>query len=99
MSNGPARVLIEEVSLDSGKYRFRYNVDTYELVCWRYGQEWRTFVGDNAVFCLFQKALACSELEKEISRLKTEVENQRQRAAEWEDCYVALKKATGNESR
>ncbi|MGH7240693.1 MAG: hypothetical protein ACREGB_00160 [Candidatus Saccharimonadales bacterium] len=57
---------LEELSLEGGKYKFQY-VDN-ALACLRYGQPWREFVGDKAVFSLFYQAL---ELQKQAAVRET----------------------------
>ena len=50
---------MKEIILDDGKYRF-WSPDPpldHELYCQRYGEPWRTFVGDNAVKELFNYAV------------------------------------------
>lgn len=42
---------MEEIILEGGKYRF-YIQDGI-LKCDRYGEPWREFIGDKAVFALF----------------------------------------------
>ncbi len=60
--------------LSDGKYEFKMQGDT--LVCLRYGEEWRDFIGDNAVLALFRHA---EELEdaNEKARLEYQELNER----------------------
>ena len=46
---------MDEIILADGKYRFY--VDGYSLKCDRYGEKWREFTGDNAVWYLFLHAI------------------------------------------
>lgn len=67
--------MIEEVSVEGGKYTFQYNTETCELTCLRNKKPWREFeVGDKALFALFYEAreakLKIVELEKEVNRLR-----------------------------
>lgn len=45
--------MIREITVH-GKYTFRYNEKTAEFTCLRNGTEWRDFIGDKAVFALFE---------------------------------------------
>ena len=93
MSDQAGREIYEVVTLEGSKYTFRYNKDTCLIDCLRFGKPWREFpVGDKALYCLFQKAYDTKDLVEEIERLKIEVEDQRQRAAEWEELYNSTKK-------
>lgn len=49
--------MIEQYSLLDGKYIFRLDTDTHTLVCLRYGEPWREFVGDKAIHALFDEVL------------------------------------------
>lgn len=44
----------DEISLCEGKYRFGMD-DRGVLVCFRHGESWRTFIGDNAVLALYRE--------------------------------------------
>ena len=55
---------MEEIILNDGKYRF-YERDGL-LFCDRYGNPWRDFIGDKAVFSLFDK---CLEMRQQIKAL------------------------------
>ena len=46
----------ENIILENGKYEFIKD-DKGKLICKRYGQPWREFVGDNAVHALFDYAV------------------------------------------
>ena len=50
----------ETITLCDGKYQFLLHAEGFH--CLRYGKEWMSFTGDNAVLALFQR---CRELEKE----------------------------------
>ena len=91
MSERAGRKVFEEVSLYEGKYIFRLNLDNWHLTCLRHGEAWREFVGDKAVHALFDKAFEVEELKGQIKQLKVEKEDQRQRAAEWEEYYMREK--------
>jgi len=72
--------MIEEVSVENGKYTFQYNPATCELSCLRNGKPWRTFeAGDKAMYALFYEAreakLKVAELEATIERMKKEAEH------------------------
>lgn len=71
--------MIEEVSVEDGKYTFQYNTKTSELTCLRHGQPWREFpIGDKAMYALLYEAreakLKVAELESKMVLLR---ENQR----------------------
>lgn len=51
---------MNELILENGKYRF-YKPDGVTLVCDRYGQPWREFIGDKAVTALFDKYIELDE--------------------------------------
>ena len=53
---------MEEIILDDGKYRFYEK--HYILYCDRYGKPWREFIGDKAVWALFDKCLELLEEDK-----------------------------------
>ena len=53
---------MNEVILEDGKYRFYMKEHT--LYCDRYGEPWRDFCGDSAVWLLFDK---CLDLRKELA--------------------------------
>lgn len=44
------------IILEDGKYEF-YEEKPGVIKCKRYGKEWRDFIGDNAVYALFQYAV------------------------------------------
>lgn len=44
---------IETITLENGKYRFEFDTATGAFRCLRYGEEWRAFTGDKAVYSLF----------------------------------------------
>lgn len=48
--------LPDGIVLDDGKYEFYYDSTLHELTCKRYGQPWRSFVGDKAVKSLYDYA-------------------------------------------
>ena len=58
---------MDEILLDDGKYRF-YKED-HLLLCERYGEKWRDFLGDHAVTGLFNE---CLELKRKLSSLMIE---------------------------
>jgi hypothetical protein len=45
------------IKLEDGKYHFYYKEDTHTLYALRYGERWRSFVGDNGVRMLFFAAV------------------------------------------
>jgi hypothetical protein len=47
--------MIEIIILEDGKYKFEKHEDG-SLICKRYGENWREFIGDNAVHALFDYA-------------------------------------------
>ena len=53
---------MDEIKLENGKYLFR-NSENGILYCDRYGEGWRNFIGDKAVWCLFEK---CLELQRQL---------------------------------
>lgn len=66
--------MIEEVSVEDGKYTFQYNTETAMLTCLRYGKVWRDFpIGDKAMYALFYEAreakLRVAELETKMAAL------------------------------
>ena len=59
----------EWISLQNGEYRFELRTgehsSTFRFHCLRHGEEWRDFVGDNAVLSLFQYTFeSLSKVEK-----------------------------------
>lgn len=46
----------EPIKLEDGKYTFQEN--DYILTCKRYDENWRDFVGDNAVMALYNYTLS-----------------------------------------
>ena len=61
---------MQEIILENGKYTFR-NPDGINLLCLRYGEGWRDFLGDNAVNSLFDHAI---ELEESLEIWKKRVD-------------------------
>jgi len=53
--------IMDEIILDDGKYRFY--VRDHILYCDRYGEDWREFIGDNALHELFNE---CLELKQQL---------------------------------
>ena len=47
----------EPITLNSNKYTFHSPQDQHSVFCKRYGEEWRDFVGDSAIFYLFHYSL------------------------------------------
>lgn len=45
-----------KIILEDGKYEF-YEKEPGILACKRYGEEWREFLGDKAIYALFQYAV------------------------------------------
>ncbi len=58
------------ISLSEGKYKFTET--EYVLICLRYGEPWREFVGDKAVGALYNHDLA---LRTENKRLRKALED------------------------
>ncbi|GAG89365.1 unnamed protein product [marine sediment metagenome] len=56
---------MNEIILDEGKYKFY--IKDHVLCCDRYGEAWRDFVGDNAVYILFNE---CLELKQRLSKVE-----------------------------
>jgi len=52
----------KEINLYDGKYTFKEQEDG-SLICLRYGEKWRDFIGDNAVHALFN--YCCQAIIKE----------------------------------
>lgn len=76
--------MIEEVSVEDGKYTFQYNTETCELTCLRNKLPWREFpIGDKAMYALFYEAREAKfkvvELEKELKALRVDAKLQRDR--------------------
>lgn len=45
----------EPITLDDGKYIF--DIENYSVICKRYNEDWRDFIGDKAIYALFNYAL------------------------------------------
>lgn len=58
------------IELENGKYQFFWKDNM--LYCNRYGQPWRDFCGDNAVYFLF---LECEKLKKALEQAHDNLEN------------------------
>lgn len=48
--------MMDELILEDGKYKFIEEKPGL-LVCYRYGEKWREFIGDKAIYALFQYAI------------------------------------------
>ena len=59
------KTIQDEIILSDGKYMF-YK-DDHTLFCDRYGEAWRSFLGDNAVTILFDE---CMRLKKAVLQLE-----------------------------
>jgi hypothetical protein len=46
---------MNELILEDGKYRFY--IENYTVKCDRYGEPWRDFVGDKAIYALLTHAI------------------------------------------
>lgn len=62
----------EEIVLCGGKYRF-YIDELNVLRCSRHGENWRDFIGDNAVLALFRE---CLELEGKLEDIQLQSDDQ-----------------------
>ena len=61
----------ESIKLDNGKYEFYTPQNKHSVYCKRHGNEWRDFIGDNAVFHLYHYTLA---LQNELARRMNSLE-------------------------
>ena len=69
---------MNKIVLNDGKYTFYTENDS--LFCLRYGENWREFVGDNAVHALFQECLEREEkMETKLRRLLAQLTESQQR--------------------
>lgn len=62
------------IKINDGKYHFFIAEGGHEngcLICWRYGEPWRDFIGDKAVHALYDHAV---ELEARVKTLEGELE-------------------------
>lgn len=57
-----------ELSVDNGKYTFIFDEKTGNFEALRYGEEWRSLVGDGAVLALLQHAV---DLESETAKARS----------------------------
>lgn len=81
--------MIEEVSVENGKYTFQYNTETCELTCLRNKKPWREFeIGDKAMYSLFYEAreakLKIAELEKRNEKLEIKIIELEERYADYD---------------
>ena len=60
------------IRLDNGKYFFY--IDTSTLMCLRYEEDWRDFVGDNAFTSLYEYAFEQTAKVKELENLVCDLE-------------------------
>lgn len=60
---------METINLEKGKYTFK--LQDYKLTCDRNGEEWRSFIGDKAVYCLFNRTI---ELQNMVCELESQLE-------------------------
>ncbi len=57
---------MNEIILEDGKYRFY--IENHTVVCDRYGEHWRDFIGDKAIYALLMHAI---DLQQRIDALFT----------------------------
>lgn len=51
----------DAIVFENGKYEFLIDAHN-NLICNRYGQPWREFIGDKAVYCLFMECLRVKQV-------------------------------------
>lgn len=70
----------DKVTLCDGKYTFR--MEDSRLVCDRYDdKEWREFVGDNAVYALFEEVVRLRKLEHLVWHMMDDSEERKDEVA------------------
>lgn len=81
-----------EVSVDSGKYRFRF--EDGKLTCDRYNEPWRDFIGDKAVLSL---VMELAELRAENGRQAEELRQHAEYIPALTERMLAADSARGDE--